>query len=227
MGMKKRLLWIGIVVVLLWGLNEFGLLPKRTYRNEDFGIETMVSLVDYNDNGLDDYTDFLNGAKKDAQNHPKYDSAYYAGGYPPDNRGVCTDLIWRAFKEAGYSLKDMVNEDIARYPNDYPYIETPDPNIDFRRVINLNVFFEKYALKLTTDITDLAAWQAGDIVVFGGDRHIGMVSDKRNRQGQPYILHNNGQLKREEDYLTKAQPTAHYRFDASQIPTAVLIPFSE
>lgn len=31
------------------------------------------------------------------------------GGYPPDNIGVCIDVVWRAFANAGYSLKDMVD----------------------------------------------------------------------------------------------------------------------
>lgn len=221
---RSVLLLVGIILVVI--LNYYDLLPKHIYYNQDFGIENLLSSVDYNQNGIDDYADLVNGARKDAKKRPKYDSAYYVGGYPPENRGVCTDLVWRAFREAGYSLKDMINEDIAKYPQDYAYIEVADPNIDFRRVINLIVFFEKYGVVLTTDTKDIAAWQAGDIVIFGDDRHIGIVSDKRDRQGFPYILHNSGQLKREEDYLRHENPTAHYRFDASQVPQEVLIAFS-
>ena len=42
----------------------------------------------------------------------------------------------------------------------------PDPNIDFRRTGVLDVFLFKYAQTLTTDTSDKAAWQGGDIVVF-------------------------------------------------------------
>ena len=85
-------------------LDWWNLLPKQYYTAEDFGIQTVTSPVDYNGNGVDDYTDILLGARKDAKQKPRYDGAYVDGGYPPEDTGVCTDLIWRAFREAGYSL---------------------------------------------------------------------------------------------------------------------------
>lgn len=205
------------------GDNETGSASK----SEDFGIERTTSSVDYNGNGTDDYTDILIGARKDAEAMPKYDGSYVAGGYPPDNIGVCTDLVWRAFKEAGYSLKDMLDDDIAAYPDDYPNASPADPNIDFRRVKNLRVFFDKYAQKLTCDVNDIAAFQAGDIVVFGDDKHIGVVSDKRDSDGRAFVLHNANQKKREQKYLDKHTPTAHYRFDASKIPQEILRPWHD
>lgn len=39
---------------------------------------------------MDDYADIVAGARKDAENHPAYDSGYYQGGYPPADRGACT-----------------------------------------------------------------------------------------------------------------------------------------
>ena len=158
----------------------------------------------------------------DADNRPKYDGAYQEGGYPPDNIGVCTDVIWRAFKNAGYSLKDMVDYDIENCPEDYPLITKVDKNIDFRRVRNLSIFFKKYAESLTLDTKDIAEWQAGDIVIFGKDKHIGIVSDKRNKDGEPFIIHNGGQPNREEDYLKRDTPTGHYRFNAENIDKKVL-----
>lgn len=76
----------------------------------------------------------------------------------------------------------------------------PDPNIDFRRVPNLKVYFERNAQSLTTDLTQIEQWQPGDIVTFG-TTHIGIVSDLRNQKGVPYLIHNAGQPKREEDVL--------------------------
>lgn len=188
---------------------------KTVYYAEDFGIETITSQTDYDNDGIDDYTDILQGAKIEAENKPTYRSAYYDGGYPPDNEGVCTDVIWRALKNAGYSLKDMVDEDIKNYTEQYPRVAgSPDTNIDFRRVPNLKTYFERNQIVLTTDLTKIEEWQPGDIVVFGS-KHIGIISDKRNKKGIPYLIHNAGQPLREEDalelYNNYDQITGHYR----------------
>lgn len=206
-------------------LSYFNLIPKKIYTAEDFDIETVKSSADYNKNSTDDYTDILLGARKDAENRPTYNGNYYDGGYPPDDIGVCTDVVWRAFKNAGYCLRDMVNRDIINRREAYPQIKVRDNNIDFRRVSNLQTFFEEHATKLTTDINEVAQWQPGDIVIFNGGKHIGIVSDKRNSKGQTYIIHNGGQPNREEDYFKRAEVYAHYRFDASKIDQEVLIAF--
>lgn len=219
-----------LVVIITAGLyvaDYYNLIPKPTYTAEDFDIKTIYSDMDYNNNGIDDYTDILLGARKDAENHPVYNGAYYAGGYPPDNIGVCTDVIWRAFKNAGYSLRDMIHNDIAARPEAYPNIKQRDKNIDFRRVGNLHLFFAEYAIPLTLDIDAIEQWQPGEIVIFDNDKHIGIVSDKRNKQGQPYIIHNGGQPNREEDCLKRSNVTGHYRFDASRIPEDVLVKWSD
>lgn len=232
MGKKRRLalMIVGVCVVALTMvlvLQYYGILPKPTYTAENFEIDVVYSPCDFNGNGMDDYTDFLLGAKQDAENHPTYDGQYVAGGYPPQDIGVCTDVIWRAFREAGYSLRDMVDQDVQRYPQRYPQIQYRDPNIDFRRVKNLWAFFQAYGQELTTDISDIQQWQPGDIVIFDSGKHIGMVSDLRNRKGQPYILHNGGQFRREEDYLGRSEVAAHYRFDASLVPVDVLVAWDQ
>lgn len=174
---------------------------EKVYYAEDFGIEVIKSNTDFDNDGIDDYTDILEGARIEAKNRPTYRSEYYSGGYPPDDEGVCTDVIWRAFKNAGYSLKDMIDEDIANNVSKYPRVEgKPDPNIDFRRVPNLMVYFERNHISLTIDLNEIGEWQPGDIVVFEKN-HVGIISDKRNEKGIPYIIHNAGQLNREEDGL--------------------------
>ena len=188
---------------------------KITYTAEDFGIETVVSKTDYDNDGIDDYTDILQGAKIEAENKPTYKSTYYSGGYPPDKEGVCTDVIWRALKNAGYTLKDMVDKDIKENTNKYPRVAgKPDTNIDFRRVPNLKVYFERNHIVLTTNLSKIEEWQPGDIVIFGST-HIGIISDKRNKKGIPYLIHNGGQPIREEDFLEtydKYEPiSGHYR----------------
>ena len=199
---------------------------KLYYTAEDFNIVTVISDVDANHNGIDDYTDILLGARMDAEAHPTYDGRYWDTGYPPDDIGVCTDVIWRAFKNAGYNLRAMVDHDIA-ISNDTDYhILYPDSNIDFRRVSNLQVFFSKYALNLTLDIHEIHEWQPGDIVVFNG-KHIGIISDKRNRDGEPYVIHNSGQPLREEDILRKRAEkdpvSGHFRWDAENIQDIVVL----
>ena len=112
----------------------------------------------------------------------------------------------------------MVDKDIEENVDLYPRVEgTPDKNIDFRRVPNLKVFFDRYAEALTLDPYDIEEWQPGDIVIFGEQYvHIAIISDKRNKDGVPYIIHNGGQPVREENMLVKYtiwQPiTGHYRF---------------
>jgi len=201
-----------------------GYITFKSYDAAHFGIETLHSPVDFNHNGVDDYTDILLGARRDAENRPRYDASYVIGGYPADNVGVCADVVWRAFKNAGYSLKDMVDKDIAEHMDLYPRVNgKPDPNIDFRRVGNLAVYFSRFAQSLTTDIHDVAAWQPGDIVIFHG-AHIGIVSDKRNGSGVAWLISNGGQPVREEDSIGfHGKITGHYRFDAGKIPAADLI----
>lgn len=224
--MKKKIFLILVICMIIISLilNYFGIIGFRKYTLSEFGIDTIKSEVDFNNNGLDDYTDFLIGAKLDAENKPKYKSEYYAGGYPPDNIGVCSDVIWRAFKNAGYSLKTMIDNDIKYNTTDYD-IDIIDNNIDFRRVVNLRVFFDKYAITLTNNINDIDEWMPGDIVIFGNNKHIGIVSNFRNSDGVAYIIHNGGQPVREENYLVRAKVTKHYRFDASKIDKDILISF--
>ena len=219
MKIFKRIVIILVIVLITIALvilaSFFYQKYKRVYYAKDFGIDVILSSTDFDNDGIDDYTDILEGAKIEAQNRPKYKSAYYAGGYPPDDEGVCTDVIWRALKNAGYSLKDMVDEDIKSNISSYPRVNgKPDTNIDFRRVPNLKVYFERNQIVLTTDLNDIKEWQPGDIVVFGSS-HIGIISDKRNKRGVPYLIHNTGQPLREEDVLefyNKHTPiTGHYR----------------
>lgn len=216
--MRKRVVIIFAAVLILGGIAAgiyytfyYNLFPKKAYTAADFDIETIKSSVDYNNNGIDDYTDIVNGARESV--YVSYRSAYYQGGYPPDNEGVCTDVIWRAFKNAGYSLKDMVDEDIAANISAYPRVNgSADPNIDFRRVANLKVFFERHATSLTLDPSDISKWQPGDIVTYDCS-HIAIVSDKRDSTGQVYIIHNEGQPVRDEDALTRHNIDGHFRFE--------------
>ena len=93
-------------------------------------------------------------------------------------------------------------------------IQKPDQNIDFRRVKNLQVFFADNAESLTTDVSKTEEWQGGDIVIF--QKHIGIVSNLRNKNGVPYVIHHNDpwQKSYEQDILEKRDDiVGHYRWE--------------
>ncbi len=186
---------------------------------------------DFNRNGKVDSLDILEGARLDAQNMPTYDGSYWENGYPPDNIGVCTDVVWRAFRNAGYSLRKMVDTDVKTRPEAYPNIRLPDDNIDFRRVVNLRVFFDTHAIPLTTDPSKTDQWQPGDIVVFcnkfGKASHVGIISDKRAEDGTAFVIHNSGQDDREENVLYNMPIIGHYRFDASLLDDSMILAWNE
>lgn len=201
------------------------------HSGEDFGIPTAISPVDFDGDGTDDYRELLLGARRDARNKPTYDDRYWEEGYPPEDIGVCADVIWRAFREAGYDLRAMVDRDVRLRPAAYPHVTTPDDNIDFRRVVNLEVFFRTYGISLTCDPSEIEEWQPGDVVIFansaGRYSHIGVISDRRTAKGVTYVIHNGGQEEREENFLGKMRIAGHYRFDASRIDPDLLIPWED
>lgn len=182
--------------------------PEDDYKGR---IPQFHSCVDRDDDGVDDQTDILNGALAYVSTHPKYKSRYYETGYPDDGYGVCTDVVAYALKNAGYDLQALVDTDIREHPEEYG-ITAPDKNIDFRRVRNLKVFFSRNTVKLTTNVSETEQWQGGDIVIF--ERHIGIVSDRRNKNGVPYVIHHNDpwQTAYEQDVLEKRTDiVGHYR----------------
>ena len=199
---------IALVVYLLYILN---IIPHRKYSNEDFGIATYISAQDKDGDGVDDQTDILHNVRAYIATNPEYKSKYYAGGYPDDGYGVCTDVVAQGLLHAGYDLQQLVDEDIATHPDMYE-VEKADPNIDFRRVRNLLVYFKNHAISLTTDISQIDEWQGGDIIVF--KKNIGIVSDVRNRSGVPFIIHHANPYQKyyEEDIWENRQDiVGHFR----------------
>ena len=209
---------IAIIFVLLslitvYLLYLFNIIPHKAYTNADFNITTYISNVDKDSDGIDDQTDMLDATRKYIATKPQYKSKYYGEtGYPDDEFGVCTDVVAFAMRDAGYDLMELVNKDVVENPDAYPTIERPDKMIDFRRVRNLKYFFKRNFISLTTDPSDIVEWQGGDIVIFEG--HIAVVSDKRNRNGVTFVIHNAypGQPSYEEDILEMRDDiVGHYR----------------
>lgn len=217
-GFLSKIVTLSLAVSLALALQIQPIVSRTTQENLDPQVVlTAISPIDKDKDGIDDYTDIMLGARADAINMPVYDDRYWAGGYPPDDIGVCADTIWRALMAAGYNLKDLLDEDIRNHPEAYPRISKPDPNIDFRRVRNLRIFFDRHLVSLTVNIYEIDQWQPGDIVIMYEDyHHTGIVSDQRNFMGIPYLIHNTGQRDREEDIMMyayyHAKITRHYRW---------------
>lgn len=224
-AMKKVLILVFTLAVIaaaaLSLYNYYFFQDPFYYLKPGITVEKLAVKSDKDGDGLNDSDDILQGARKEIQNKTKYHSAYYKGGYPPSDEGVCADVIWRAMKNAGYDLKAAMDKDIAKNPGEY-YLGCgkPDPNIDFRRVKDQLVFFQKYAINLTTKVVpydkeNLSQWQRGDFVVLKNPDHIVVISDKRRKDGVPFIIHNADTVPVEKDRLmrwyTQNRIVGHFR----------------
>jgi len=156
------------------------------------------------------------------QQHVIYDPHYftikYPGGDVPSGKGVCTDVIIRAYRKMGIDLQKEVHEDMAANFGIYPKIwgmKHTDRNIDHRRVPNLMTFFSRKGTvkKISNDPAD---YQPGDIVAWnlgGNVTHIGMVVNKRSGDNKRYfIVHNIGNGQELSDCLFEYKIIGHYSF---------------
>lgn len=151
-----------------------------------------------------------------------YDPAYYSIKYPNGDvaadKGVCTDVIIRAYRKLGIDLQKEVHEDMKKNFSKYPKkfgLKKPDTNIDHRRVPNLMVFFAKFGKSKSIE-TNPALYAPGDIVTWllpGNLTHIGIVVNKKSADGKRYlIVHNIGGGQVIEDCLFKFTITGHYQY---------------
>ena len=148
-----------------------------------------------------------------------YDPAYVRIGYPkgdvPLERGVCADVVVRAFRRVGVDLQVEVHADMLKSFGAYPRswgLRRPDSNIDHRRVLNLMKYFERRGKKLPLN----GPYQPGDVVAWrlpGGLLHIGVVAEDRvPRTDRFYMIHNIGEGARKEDVLHAFEIIGHYRW---------------
>jgi uncharacterized protein len=151
-----------------------------------------------------------------------YDPAYsrldFPNGDVPRGKGVCTDVIIRAYRDAlGLDLQSLVNADMKRAFATYPKrwgLRATDRNIDHRRVPNLEAFFARQSASVPIS-NHLPGWRPGDIMtclVGGSLPHIGIVSDRRTLSGRPLVIHNIGRGTQEEDVLFAFKLTGHFRW---------------
>ncbi len=165
----------------------------------------------------------VNRAKDEARRGVMYDASYrrlsYPGGDVPLDRGACTDVVVRSLRAAGVDLQRNIHEDMAAHYDRYPHnwdIRHPDANIDHRRGANHIAYFRRHARALPIDLTrvGLPTWEPGDIVYWklgNSLDHCGVISNVRNAQGIPLVIHNIGQA-RQEDCLAAWKIVAHFRY---------------
>ena len=190
---------------------------------------------DADNDGINDQKDIMQGAKKQLENPAKNifleegEPNYYQGGDPPENLAISTDIIARAFLEAGFDLRELVYRDISNNFEQYPVKEiwnqrVCDPDIDYRRIQNLEIFFRRNAENLdilfsASDEENLKSWLPGDVVFFDMDRGgysdtAGIISDNTTRDGTPKVIYNYTDFGYtvEKDILKEKIITGHYRF---------------
>lgn len=165
----------------------------------------------------------LSLTEQEVEYDPSYFSIDYPNGDVPSGKGVCTDVIIRAYRKLGIDLQREVHEDMrahfAKYPKNWG-LSKPDKNIDHRRVPNLMTFFGRHGntLSITTNSAD---YKPGDIVCWnlgGGITHIGIISNKKNPSGsRPLIIHNIGSGQVLEDMLFNFKIIGHYRYQKWRI----------
>jgi len=166
-----------------------------------------------------------NAAIERTKHRVRYDGKYVKIGYPwgdvPKSIGVCTDVVIRAYRRLGIDLQQEVHKDISQdfyaYPNLVKWgLKKPDPNIDHRRVYNLQAFFKRHKAELPRSRNprhykpgDLVTWMVGP-----NFPHIGVVVNKPSKAdpNRLMIAHNVGYGPQIEDILFRYPMTGHYRY---------------
>lgn len=211
---KGSLRWLGIVWVLAACNNKPTLEPRKEI-NLRTRVLTQASQPDF-------YRRLSEAAIQLTKNRVSYDPTYFTINYPngdvPANKGVCTDVVIRAYRKVGIDLQKEVHEDMKKNFAAYPKLwglRSTDKNIDHRRVPNLMRFFErKHASRPITHQAD--DYLPGDVVCWelaGGLTHIGLVVHlKSSDQERNLIVHNIGAGQVVEDYLFNDSIIGHYRY---------------
>jgi len=213
------LIGAGVFSVMNLGIGES--LAKDVAPSKKLTIEQLESTV------LSDDTFANNLAKAGLYRTKKdvsYDPAYYNIEYPmgdlPSNKGICTDVIIRAYREVGVDLQELIHEDMGKSFDSYPNtwgLEKRDSNIDHRRVPNIQHFLTRNGKSLIIS-ENSGDYNYGDIVVWKlshGEPHIGIVvPSPLENDSMPWIVHNVGNGPKWENRLFDYKITGHFRFKA-------------
>lgn len=177
-----------------------------------FGLsQTNTQILELADAALD-------LTKQQVTYDPSYFSIDYPNGDVPIDKGVCTDVIIRAYRKIGIDLQERVHGDMKAHFQVYPNIwglQSTDTNIDHRRVPNLMTYFKRKGASLTIS-NQAEDYLPGDVVCWnlgGGTTHIGIVADKKSSDGRRnLIVHNIGRGQVLEDCLFDFKIIGHYRY---------------
>jgi len=233
-----------IIIAIIVSIKNFTL--KKTYspptsladqlpRFRLIDMDEIENSGDRDSDGINDQKDIMLGAKKQLEKPARNifleeeEVNYYQGGDPPEELAISTDIIARAFIEAGFDLRELVYEDINENFDEYPlraiWGQTrSDKNIDYRRIQNLEVFFSRNATHMSisfdsSNIEGLEQWLPGDVVLFDMDGDgftdaAGIISDSTTREQVPKVIYNyiDPGYTTEEDILREKNITGHYRY---------------
>ncbi|WP_431157960.1 DUF1287 domain-containing protein [Winogradskyella poriferorum] len=173
--------------------------------------QTTVAQIDLSQSALE-------LIKQQVTYDPSYFSIDYPNGDVPKDKGVCTDVVIRAYRKIGIDLQKEVHEDMKANFSAYPKIwglRSTDKNIDHRRVPNLMTFFKRQGADKVISM-DPKDYKPGDIVCWnlgGAVTHIGIVVDKKSSDGKRnLIVHNIGAGQVLQDCLFEYKIIGHYRY---------------
>ena len=187
-------------------LNAISDKPRRTAREDVGSLDDLkVRLLIHN-------------ARTQIGVTTSYDPAYMRLDYPDGDidrsKGVCTDVIIRAYRDAlSFDLQKAIHEDMAAHFDAYPKIwglTRPDKNIDHRRVPNIERFLKRGGYELPA-----RDWQAGDLITCrlpGNLPHIAIVSNRMGADGLPKVIHNIGRGTQEESLIGLYDNERRFRF---------------
>lgn len=194
-------------------MNVLDVRPANLFPCYPHCVRTFIALLLVSQQALS----LANAAKRQVGITVGYDPSYvtlrYPGGDVPVDRGVCSDVVIRAFRSNGVDLQVEVHNDMASNFAAYPRIWNlagPDKNIDHRRVPNLMRFFARRGKSVSGE------YQPGDVVAWqlpGGLYHIGIVSNDKIAGTPRYsCVHNIGRGAQNEDVLFAWPILGHYRW---------------
>ncbi|MET0286771.1 MAG: DUF1287 domain-containing protein [Polyangiales bacterium] len=224
-----------------FAIHALGALPPGLVVQDTRVLEPGAELPpgDLDDDGIPDPLDVALGALKTALNADRYDGRYQEIGYPngdvPREIGVCTDVVIRALRNAGFDLQRAVHDDIALAPEAYPMITRANASIDHRRVKSLLPYFQRHFEAHTTRLDDASdPLRPGDVLFMDtfpdrpGTEHVGMVADTRAPNGLPHVINNwtNGTRTKPMELLSWVPVTHRFRMPSrpiSRLATQLLV----
>ena len=159
---------------------------------------------------------------------PTWAHLEYPGGDVPRSTGVCADVVVRAARDGlSLDLQKLVHEDMVKDFEAYPARKAwgsrkPDPNIDHRRVLNLQTYFSRAGARVWAPTGTVAGdafpnpLAVGDTLTWLLDArlpHIGVVV---SASPHARIVHNIGRGAEESpvEEFSPHRAAGHYRWPA-------------